>query len=625
MKKQLTAYIDSPEALKKLDYAQMQQLAEQLRTELIGHVSANGGHLASNLGMVELSIALHYVFDCPEDKLVFDVGHQSYVHKMLTGRRKQMATLRHSGGLSGFPDTDESEYDCFTAGHASTSISAALGMARARDLMGGAENIVAVVGDGSLGGGLCYEALNDAGQSKTRIIVILNDNEMAISRNVGAMSRYLYGLRSSGGYRAFKRGVRNALEKIPPVGPRLFHFIEKSKEAIKSLFIDGAFFEALGFAYVGPVDGQNIKQLVKVLRNVRNSNRPVLVHVVTQKGHGYKPAENQPERFHGVAPFYVDSGARKNTEETLPACGEVLVKELCECAANDIRINVITAAMTDGTGMTAFSRQYRERFFDVGIAEEHALVMAAGMAASGLRPFVAMYSTFLQRGYDQILNEICRPNLPVTLLIDHAGFVGADGRTHQGLFDLSFLRSMPNMTILVPRDVHELRHAIEFGLQHKGPLAIRYPKLLPDLGEPYICRTPLRQGEWELLNEGTDAMIFACGPMVQHALQTAVKLHEYGLCAGVVDARFVKPIDEHLLCNCAGHVRLLVSLEENSCIGGLGEAIAHAKSSLNIGTELLILGAEDAFVPHGEIRQQREWNGLSVDKISKRIAQKLGL
>ena len=612
--------IQGPEQLKALSMDQLKALAQEIRDELIKTVSENGGHLASNLGIVELTIAMHYVFDCPEDKFVFDVGHQSYVHKLLTGRYDRFESLRREGGLSGFPDAAESPCDCFVAGHASTAISAALGMARTREIMHGRKNGGAVVGDGALTGGMCYEALNDAGQSMRQRKVIMNDNEMSISRNVGALSRYLNGLRQSKGYRSFKRGIRRWLEKIPKIGVPIFRFIEKLRDAVKSLVIDGKFFEALGFVYIGPIDGHDIKHLIRVLRRARDDKRPVLVHVITQKGRGYKPAENHPDQYHGVAPFYIDSGKRRSSD-TAASCGKIAAHQLSEMADSDIRISVISAAMVDGTGMAEFQKAHPDRFFDVGIAEEHAVTMAAGMASAGMKPYVAIYSTFLQRSYDQMLIDVCRCSLPVTFLLDHAGFVGADGRTHQGLFDLSFMRSMPNLVIAAPRDVRDLKKLIDLSASLSEPMAIRYPKDGLDLGAGLASQQPLEVGKWELLSDGEDVMIFAVGPMVQIAMQAAIELMGKQVRAGVVDARFIKPMDEKLILEKAAGVQMVVTLEENSVLGGLGEGVAHVLAERGLNRRMLILGAPDRFVSHARISQQRRACGLSLDEICRRILE----
>ena len=612
--------IHDPSDIKKLNIKQLEQLAEELRAEIIKVVSDRGGHLASNLGVVELTLAMHYVFDAPADKLVFDVGHQCYAHKLLTGRFEGFQKLRNLGGVSGFPQMEESEYDAFTAGHASTAISAALGMARTRDIMKGDFSVVALVGDGALTGGMCYEALNDAGQSGTRMIVILNDNTMSISRNVGAMSNYLTRMRQSVTYRAVKRGIRRGLERIPHIGLPLFRFMEKFKNFLKSLFVDGKFFDALGFTYIGPIDGHDIKHLIRVLKRSRDSQEPVLIHAVTQKGRGYAPAENHPVQFHGVAPFLVESGeALKGGGISM---GNIASKELVQLAENDIRICVISAAMTTGTGMDGFQQTHPERFFDVGIAEEHAVTMAAGMASQGMKPYVAIYSTFLQRAYDQIAMDVCRNSLPVTFLIDRAGLVGGDGATHQGVFDISYLRNIPNLVIASPRDVRDLKKLIALSADYDGPMAIRYPKDGEDLGPGIQAQRGFHIGEWELLSSGGDVMIFAVGRMVQFAMQASIELMGKGVSAGVVDARFIKPMDEKLLLAQAARAKMVVTVEENVLAGGFGEGVLEALSKAGYERPVMTLGAPDRFIGHASIDQQLEACGLSATRISRRILER---
>ena len=614
--------LKGPEQLKQMSLPELDALAQEIRRELISTVSECGGHLASNLGIVELTIAMHRVFNCPEDKFLFDVGHQSYVHKLLTGRYEAFHTLRKEGGLSGFPNTEESACDTFAAGHASTAISAALGIARARDIRHEKYNVVSVVGDGALNGGMCYEALDDAGQSRTRMIVILNDNEMSISRNVGAISLYLNGLRQSRGYRSFKRGVRRALERIPGIGTPIFKFIEKIRDALKSLFVDGKFFEALGFTYVGPIDGHDLKHLIRVLERARTDKRPVLIHVVTQKGRGYSPAEDRPDAFHGVAPFYIDSGKTRSAGR--PAFnGKLAAARLCDLAAQDERVCVVTAAMVAGTGMMEFQQRYPKRFFDVGIAEEHAVTMAAGLASAGMRPFVAIYSTFLQRSYDQILNDVCRCQLPVTFLLDHAGFVGADGKTHQGLYDLSYLRAIPNLIIAAPRSCRDLLRMIDLSLECGKPMAIRYPKDALEAQDAPEQGARFAIGEWETLFEGGDVVFFAEGPMVQLAVQCALALNGRGVGAGVVDARFIKPMDEAMLLAQSRKARLVATIEENSVLGGLGEGVAHTLAEHGLERPIEIFGASDAFVSHARVSRQREMNGLTPVAICARIEARL--
>ena len=616
----LLEQIHSPQDLKKLNIRQLRQLAGELREEIIKVVSDRGGHLSSNLGVVELTIAMHYVFDTPEDKLFFDVGHQSYAHKLLTGRYDEFSKLRSRGGPSGFPQIEESEYDSFTAGHASTAISAALGVARTRDIMRDDFDIVAVVGDGALTGGMCYEALNDVGLSQTRMIVVLNDNAMSIAPNVGALSQYLTRLRQSNGYRAFKRGVRNGLERIPRIGAPLFRFLERFRDWLRSLFVDGQFFEALGIRYLGPVDGHDLKRLIRVLKRSRNETEPVLIHIVTQKGKGYEPAEERPDVFHGVAPFLVESGESK--QDSMTACGKIAADQLVGMAESDIRICVVTAAMAAGTGMDVFQDAHPDRFFDVGIAEEHAVTMAAGMAWQGMKPYVAIYSTFLQRAYDQIAMDVCRNALPVTFLIDRAGLVGADGATHQGVFDLSYLRSIPNMIIASPRDIRDLKKLVALSRDVNYPMAIRYPKDGEDLGPGIQSQRDFEIGEWELISSGADVMIFAVGRMVQLSMQATIELTGKHIAAGVVDARFIKPMDRKMLVEQARSAKLVVTVEENMISGGFGEGLLDILNEESIEVPVLTLGVPDRFVPHATVAQQLEACGLSAQQIARRIQKR---
>lgn len=613
--------INSPADLKKLSIKQLKLLAEEIRREIIDSVSENGGHLASNLGIVELTLAIHYVFDAPDDKLVFDVGHQAYAHKLLTGRYESFKKLRTRNGVSGFPQMEESEYDSFTAGHASTAISAALGMARTRDIMHGEYNVLAVVGDGALSGGMCYEALNDAGNNNTRMIVVLNDNAMSIAQNVGALSNYLTHLRQSKGYRSFKRGVRRWLGKIPVFGNPIFRFIEKIRDMLRSLFMDGRFFNALGFEYIGPIDGHDLKHMIRILKRSRDSANPVLIHAVTQKGKGYQPAEKHPDTFHGIAPFFVDSGTIKG-ENTGVSCGKVAARQLTAMADTDIRICAITAAMPTGTGLNEFEKVHPNRFFDVGIAEEHAVTMAAGMAYTGMKPYVGIYSTFLQRSYDQILTDVCRNNLPVTFLIDRSGFVGADGATHHGVSDLSYLRSMPNMIVSAPRDIRDLKMLLSLSQEADAPMAIRYPKDCEDLGPGIQSQKRFVIGEWELLNDGSDVMIFAVGRMVQKSMQACIELMGKGISSGVTDARFIKPMDTDKLLSYAKKVKLVVTVEENVIAGGFGEGVLQALSEANVSTPVLNIGVPDRFVSHGKVSQQLEECGMTDIQIAQRILEK---
>ena len=608
--------------MKRLSIREMEALAGEIREEIVGTVARHGGHLSSNLGAVELTLALHYVFDCPEDKLVFDVGHQSYAHKILTGRLEGFRDgLREEGGLSGFPRPSESESDAFTAGHASTAISAALGIARTRDVMGDDYHVVAVVGDGALTGGMCYEALNDAGQSGTRLIVILNDNEMSISRNVGALSKYLTGLRQSRSYRAFKRGVRRGLERIPGLGAPMFRFVERFRDWLKTPFVDGKFFEALGFRYIGPLDGHDIKALVRVLRRAREDEAPQILHVVTTKGKGYTPAESHPDAYHGVAPFLVETGQARG--ESGASCGSVAAAELVALAENDIRVCAVTAAMPIGTGMQHFAQAHPDRFFDVGIAEEHAVTMAAGMASAGMKPYVAIYSTFLQRAFDQIATDVCIPDLPVTFLVDRAGLVGADGVTHQGVFDLSYLSMLPNMVVAAPRDVRDLKRLVRLSAEYDGPMAIRYPRDVEDMGARMETQKPLHIGEWEVLTEGEDVMFLAVGRMVCIAMRASIELMGKGVRAGVVDARFVKPLDEELLRR-ALKAGLIVTVEENVLAGGLGEHVLSWLAQNAPGREALTLAVPDAHIEHAPVERQLHRCALDEQGIVDSVLRRLG-
>ena len=617
----LIEQIHEPADIKAMNLKQLKQLAEELRQEIIEVVSERGGHLASNLGVVELTIAMHYVYHAPEDKLVMDVGHQSYAHKLLTGRYEAFKKLRTRGGASGFPLMDESEYDAFTAGHASTAISAALGMARTRDIMRGEYDVVALVGDGALTGGMCYEALDDAGQSNTRMTVLLNDNEMSIAPNVGAMSRYLTRMRQSKGYIAVKHGVRDRLEKRPGFGGALYRFLARMRNHLRSLFVDDKFFQALGFKYIGPVDGHDLKQLIRVLKRSRNYDKPQLIHIVTQKGRGYLPAEDRPVDFHGVAPFFMESGEKKGDSE-VPS-GRIAARQLVEMADNDIRICTVTAAMPMGTGMDEFESAHPDRFFDVGIAEEHAVTMAAGMASQGMKPYVAIYSTFLQRAYDQIMMDVCRNDLPVTFLIDRAGLVGEDGETHQGVFDLSYLRSIPGLIVASPRDIRDLKKLLSLSQRVNGPMAIRYPRCCDDMGPGIQSQRDISVGQWELLSDGRDVMIFAVGRMVQLAMQAAIELMGKGISAGVVDARFVAPMDLGLLYDKASSARLVVTIEENALAGGFGEGVLDALAAKDIDRPVMMLGVPDRYIAHGTVAQQLEECGLDALSIADGVRRRL--
>ncbi len=611
--------INSPEDLSALSIAELERLAGEIRTVLVDTVLRQGGHLASNLGVVELTIALEYVFSSPEDRIVFDVGHQSYVHKLLTGRQEEFKKLRQRGGMSGFTRSAESDYDAFSAGHAGTSISAALGMARARDLMGGDHSVVAVVGDGSMTCGMCYEALNDAGHTKTPMIVILNDNEMSISSNVGALSGYLTNLRQSFTYGRTKDAIKSIFGRIPLIGQPMVRMMTHVRDAVKRLLVEDRFFEALGFQYLGPLDGHDIRRLIRVLKRAKQANEPVLLHVVTEKGRGYTQAEEHPDKYHGVAPSY----SEPSNIEIAAANGKIAANELIEMAQSDIRVSVLTAAMPIGTGMGAFGKQFPERFHDVGIAEEHLITTAAGMAAAGLRPYAAVYSTFLQRGYDQLIHDVCLEKLPVTLLIDRAGLVGQDGATHQGVFDLSFLRQMPDMVVASPRDVRDLKSLIRLSARLEQPMAIRYPKGGEDMGARMTPDQDIEVGQWEELMGGEDVMILAVGRMVGISLRACIELMGAGISCGVTDARFIKPMDERLLEKAAKEHKLVVTVEDNVLAGGFGSGVAEWMVDHGYTTPVLRLGVPDRFIEYGMTDEQLSECGLDTQSIRNAIINRM--
>ena len=601
---------------------ELKQLAEEIRQFLISVISKTGGHLAPNLGVVELSLALHRVFSTPEDKIVFDVGHQSYIHKIITGRREQFPTLRQYGGLSGFPKRSESEHDAFGTGHSSTSISAALGMAVARDLQGKDYNVVAVIGDGSMTGGMAFEALNNAGTLHKKMIVVLNDNEMSISKNVGAMSEYLYQLRTGETYNKIKHDIEGWLKNME-FGTDVLKAIRRLKGSVKYLMVPTSIFEELGFTYLGPVDGHDLQGLTEVLQAAKKIDGPVLVHVLTKKGKGYKPAEESPNKFHGTGPFEIATGKKIANPNAPITYTEVFGKTLTELANEDKEIIGITAAMPDGTGMSTFAKAHPERFFDVGIAEQHAVTSAAGAAAAGMKPVAAIYSTFLQRAYDSVLHDICMQKLHVTLCLDRAGLVGDDGYTHHGVFDYAYLRSMPEMTIMAPKDENELRHMLKTAVDYDGPVSVRYPRgsgVGVEISEP-MHSLPI--GKAEVLREGKDVCLWAIGSMVQSALQVAAKLAEQGISAGVVNMRFAKPLDKELLLAHAAQYGKIVTLEEGALQGGVGSAVLETLNEAQILQQcrVLTLGIPDEFVLHGDKKLLMKDLGLDVDAIvAKTIA-----
>jgi 1-deoxy-D-xylulose-5-phosphate synthase len=604
--------INSPQDLKNLTLEQLGQLAVQIRERIVGVVSRTGGHLASSLGAVELTIALHACLDAPRDKIIFDVGHQSYAHKILTGRNKNFDTLRQAAGISGFPSKEESAYDAFTTGHSSTAVSLALGLVCARDFLKATEyfKVVAVIGDGSLSGGLCFEGLNNAGHLKKDILVILNTNELSIAPNAGAISTYLNKIISLPIYNRFRASFDSFLESRVPRGKRLKQIANKLEEGLKGLFIPGILFEELGFRYFGPLDGHNLGVLLPTLKNIMSIKGPRLVHVVTKKGKGYTPAENEPIRFHSVASFDVASGKPLGAGELgAKTYTQVFGEKLADLAKIDKKIIAVTAAMPEGTGLDKFHDLYPERFFDVGIAEGHAVCFAAGLAAAGLRPVVAIYSTFLQRAYDQIVEEVALQKLPIILVLDRAGVVGEDGATHQGIFDIAFLRSMPNLAIMAPSNGAELEKMLEFALNLEQPVAIRYPKsVCPQAGLP---ASPLELGKSEVLKEGKDFTLIALGSMVEPAFKAAEILNKEGFSGNLINARFVKPLDSILFKKLCAKTPFIFTVEDGVLQAGFGSAVSEA-----INKEVVRIGLPDQFIPHAKRDALLERYGLSVKGIA---------
>lgn len=613
----ILASLSEYNALKAFDIAKKQALAAELRAYMLEIVSSNGGHLASSLGVVELTVALHSVFDFPGDKLVWDVGHQCYAHKLLTGRAEVFSTLRQKDGLSGFPKINESEYDAFNTGHASTSVSAALGMAAARDLKGSDEEIIAVIGDGALTGGLAFEGLNNAGDIKSKLIVVLNDNNKSIADNVGALSQHLARIRTAPGYGKTKKGVKRILAKLPLFGNPLIAFIDKTKRMLKTMLLSDYFFEELGFVYLGPFDGHDIKGLCEALENAKQYSGPVLVHVITEKGRGYVPAQQHPDQFHGVAPFDIEDGQSK--KQPCRTYTNAFSDALLELASENNDIVAITAAMPDGTGLAAFAEKFPERFFDVGIAEEHAVTFAAGLAAAGKKPVCAIYSSFLQRAYDQIMHDVAIPALPVVFAIDRAGIVGEDGETHQGIFDLAFLRTIPNLVIMAPKDEAELQLMLRSGMSYNLPVAVRYPK-----GAAQCIKADnlqeIKLNSWEILREGNAFSIIACGSMVAEALKAAEALAEKGISVQIVNARFINAVDEEILASAVDCGKLLI-IEEGIANGGLGSLIKEALVNEQIMIQHIALPCE--FIPQGSRKELLDEYGLSAEGIIS-AAEKAG-
>ena len=608
--------INEANDIKKIEPEAYDALASEIRSFIIKSVSEHGGHLASNLGVVELTMALHLCMDFPNDKLIWDVGHQAYTHKLLTGRKEDFSGLRTFGGMSGFPKHKESLCDAFDTGHSSTSISAALGYARARDLKGEDRTVVAVIGDGSLTGGMAYEALNNVSHLKSNMIIVLNDNKMSISENVGGLSKHLTALRTRESYMDFKMDVEKKLKQIPHVGDSVARSVKKSKDSIRQLFVKGGFFEDFGIKYIGPIDGHDIKEMVRVLNALKRLNEPVVMHVVTQKGRGYVPAEQNPSAFHGVGSFDIATGeslASKSLTYT-----SVFSKTICRLGKAHPDVVTICAAMPDGTGLTAFKKHFPGRFFDVGIAEQHAVTFAAGLAAGGMHPFVAVYSSFLQRAYDQIIHDVCIQNLPVVFCVDRAGLVGADGETHQGIFDLSYLSMIPNMTVCAPKNKYELYDMLYFAYQYHGPIAIRYPR-----GSAYEgfknMRSPIEYGKSELMFEGEKIALVAVGSMVQTAVQVREKLLDKGINATVVNARFVCPLDTECLDRLSRDHQWIVTMEENVLKGGFGEACGDYLLKKHEDVRLIHVGVPDVYVEHGGVDQLKKTLHMDADSIVERI------
>ena len=611
--------IQKPNDIKKIPADQLPALAEEIREFIIESLSKTGGHLASNLGVVELTIAMHRVFDLPKDKLIWDVGHQSYTHKILTGRKDGFETLRREGGISGFPKRSESDCDVFDTGHSSTSISAGVGYVRARELKKENYSVVSIIGDGALTGGMAYEALNNAASLKSNFIIVLNDNEMSITENVGGMSSYLSGLRTASAYTDFKMDVTKALNRIPGIGPGMVDAMRKTKSSIKQIIIPGMLFEDMGLTYLGPVDGHNIPQLIKTFQEAKRFEGPILVHVLTQKGRGYEPAMRHPARFHGAGPFDVKTGLPVGKSN--PTYTDVFSTVMRKMGDRRKDVAAVTAAMMTGVGLKRFSNMFPDRCFDVGIAEEHAVTFAAALSLGGITPVVAIYSSFLQRAYDQIMHDVCMQNLHVVFAIDRAGLVGHDGETHHGIFDLSYLGSMPNMTILAPKNLWELSDMIKFAVDYDGPIAVRYPR-----GEAYTglkeFRAPICLGKSEVIHEGSRVALLAVGSMVKMAEEVQKQLKErMDMDAALVNARFVKPIDEELLRSFADTYELVVTLEENVKDGGFGERVlAFAEEEdLPFGVEIIAL--PDRFIPHGSVLYQMKQVGFTPEDICGRIEE----
>jgi len=620
--------INSPADLKLLPQDKLQQVADQIRQSIIDTVSKTGGHLASSLGAVELSVAIHYLFNAPDDFIFWDVGHQSYAHKILTGRYKQFHTLRQLGGISGFPNKNESHYDHVTCGHSSTSISTALGVASARDISGQKCKVVVVIGDAALAGGMAFEALNHSGHLNKDLVIILNDNEMSIARSVGAMAKYLNRIISTPIYNKIRRQMEGLVKRIPRYGFRVYRAARKLEEGLKSLLIPGIIFEELGFRYFGPIDGHNINLILATLRNIKDLNEPVLLHVSTKKGKGYKFAEDNPDKFHGTGPFCIETGEKleSKTQDPKPKTDifqssftEAFGAKMLSLAKYNDKIVAVTAAMCDGTGLEEFSKEFPNRFFDVGIAEEHAIGFTAGLALGGFVPVVAVYSTFLQRGYDQIIHDVALQNLHVIFAVDRAGLVGEDGPTHHGPFDIVYLGSVPNMVVMAPSNQMELAYMLEFAISHKGPIALRYPRggVIGSINSGVNSHSPLQLGKAEILREGKDLAIIVLGSMVGPGLQAADILAKQGINATIVNARFAKPFDVELFLKLSNKINKFLVVEEGIVQGGFGSNIIEFFHSQNKNVKIKLLGLPDMFIEHGPRKTLLERYGLSSSSIAK--------
>ena len=603
--------------IQKIDKKDLPQLAQEIRAFLIEKISENGGHLGSNLGVVELTMAMHLSFHLPEDKMIWDVGHQSYTHKILTGRRDGFDTLRKYGGMSGFPKRKESACDAFDTGHSSTSISAGLGYAMASQLKGDNNYVVSVIGDGSLTGGMAWEALNNASRLKRNFIIVLNDNNMSIAENVGGFSEYLNQVRTREGYQNLKAGVENTLSRLPGRGEQLIRGIRKTKNSIKQFFVPGMLFEEMGLTYLGPYDGHDIDQLMRAFKEAKQVNGAVLLHVCTQKGQGYEPAMRHPARFHGAEPFVIETGLPKK-KRIKANYTDIFSTVMRKMGDREPDVVAVTAAMPDGTGLKRFHNMFPDRFFDVGIAEQHAVTFAAGLAAAGLKPVVAVYSSFLQRAYDQVIHDVCIQNLHVIFAIDRAGLVGSDGETHQGIFDLSYLSSIPNMTVMAPKNKWELSDMMKFAVRYDGPIALRYPR-----GEAYDglsrFRLPIEYGKWETIYDENEIALLAVGSMVKTAVEVRDRLRQMGYGCTLVNARFVKPLDQEAIRTLQTEHQLLVTMEENVKAGGFGEAVLEYLNEIKSQTRAMVIALPDDYVEHGNVDLLKQECGIDADSVVKKI------